>query len=432
MLNLGELVLRNFFVSLGTTDYMLARTAAAPIISPSLHYALSLFEGMSIIATKKRGKLKLGLYHPTLNFERLRLGAERMGYAWPGYSDEHMVESIFTVCALNGWHDKIELKGKKVEVKTETGHRFQRIYVRPLLYSNNNAVGLGSPLEPELLLALAPMGAYLPSAPKKGISVMLYPHPRNIPFPNIKASGNYQLSVHARKMLDYFNSGNPEKCTEAVFTNSRGILTEGSGENIMLIKGDTLLTPPLKEGILPGCTLRIIARIAEDMGMKFRFKSFRYADMKDADAFFFTGNAAGMVSIGRIIKVDSSFSPAGSAEVREGQENARFAELKKRYEDFEIGKETEKFGCALTYMDEWIEHPEQLLAMGEEIKDEIEELAEKTVGDWRVGKILRYTPTDSVPRSFSTHKHDMQKNFGMERFFKLSEIVPASFVPRQE
>jgi branched-chain amino acid aminotransferase len=427
MLNLDEKVLRNFFVSLGITNYMLARTAAAPIMSPSLHYALSLFEGMSIIARKKRGKLDLGLYHPTLNFERLRLGAQRMGYAWPGFSDEQMVESIFTCCALNGWHKKIELKGKKVDVTTASGHCFQRIYVRPLLYSNNNAVGLGSPLEPELLLALAPMGAYLPSSPGKGISVMLYPHPRNIPFPNIKASGNYQLSVHARKMLEYFNSRNPEKCSEALFANSRGILTEGSGENVMMIKGDALLTPPLKEGILPGCTMRIIARIAEDMGMNFKFKSFKYADIKNADAFFFTGNAAGMVSIGRVVKVDSSFSPTGSAEVREGQENARFKELKKRYEDFEIGKETQKFGCALTYMDEWIEHPDQFHAIGEEIKDEMEEFAEKTVGDWRVGKILRYTPTDSVPRSFSTHKHEMQKNFGLERFFKLSEVFPPSF-----
>lgn len=427
MLDLDEKVLRNFFVSLGVENYMLARTAAAPILSPSLHYSLALFEGMSIIATKKRGRLKLGLYHPTLNFERLRLGAERIGYAWPGYYEEHMVESIFTICALNGWHKKIVLKGKKVDVKTESGDRFQRIYVRPLLYSNNNAVGLGSHLEPELLLALAPMGAYITPREKKGISVMLYPHPRRVPFPQIKVSSNYQLSVHARSMLDHYNSRNPEKCHEAIFANEKGVLTEGSGENIMLIKGNELISPPIREGVLPGCTMRIIARIAQDMGMKFRWGTFKYAEVRKADSLFFCGNAAGMVPIRRIVKISGSCRTLGSAEVKEGGENGNFIELKKRYEDFELGKEAEKFGRSLTYLDEWIEKPEQIQAMGEEVKDEMESLAGKTVGDWQVGKILHLTPSGAVPRSFPQHKWSMQKNFGLERFFNPGEIAPAPF-----
>ncbi|NPA21973.1 MAG: hypothetical protein GXN92_00090 [Candidatus Micrarchaeota archaeon] len=250
-----------------------------PAFSQTLNYSMGLFEGMSAII----GEKGISLFHPDLNYERLQWGVDffKLPYKVPV---EKSIYTVFKLIKLNNYH---------------TLPKGTRIYVRPLIYVRNTYVGLTPPKEGEIALlhAISPMGKYLP-VPEEGIKVWIAPLPRTLPFAKVKASSNYQLSLYARRLL-------PEGFHEAAFLNAQGKLVEGSGENVVVVKDNTLYTP--KEDSLPGITLRLVLMLAEEMGLSWEFKSFTLEEIKQADALFFTGNAAGIVPIGLIEKDGTTY-----------------------------------------------------------------------------------------------------------------------------
>lgn len=363
MFDLEEKTINNFFCCIGLKRYMLTRFALMPVLSPSSNYSNSLFEGMSIIARDGR----LGLFHPALNFERFTYGAESLCQKPLPYSHADMCGAIFSIAALNGWHRKIELKDESPEV-VKAGKKVRRVYVRPLAYIDKNLIGFSRGAEYELLLGAVPMGRYLPVG-KNGISVMLFPVARHLPFSHIKAASNYQLSIFSEKKLERFNRQAKHRCGEVIFRNEGGSMTEGGGENLMLVRGNELMTPPVSSGVLPGITLRIIAHIAERMGMEFRFADFSVSDLSEADALFFTGNAAGIVPIGQVVEVDSNYSERKVHRLRDGAENRFLLRLKREYEMLETFQKGEGMHA---FMDEWIgdDEADRLFAIGEKFRED--------------------------------------------------------------
>jgi len=407
MLELRRKTIDNFFVSVSLRDYIPARFAMIPALSPSMHYSHALFEGMSIIEREGR----LGLFHPALNFERLRSGVECMGWEWMGYSDAQMAGAIFSLVALNGWHKGISLEGKDVEVE-KAGKKVRRIYVRPLVYVKNNAIGLASEMEPELLLALVPMGAYVEGGEKKGICTMMFPCPRELPFPQVKTASNYQLSIYARRKLAEFNSNSERKCQESIFRNRGGVITEGSGENVLMVKGNELLTPAPGEGALPGITLRLVSRIAEKLGMDFKYANFTLEDVSSADALFFTGNAAGVVPIAAIAEVDESYKLKKWHEVTEGAENRYMKAIKEEYEKMETWQGHEGMHA---FMDEWLDSAEadRLLEAAEWFRF----MARATYSqEYCTCTPFNPEPKSSAPPSFEADSRKLLEEFGMKNF----------------
>ncbi|MEW5996021.1 MAG: aminotransferase class IV [Candidatus Micrarchaeota archaeon] len=407
MLDLKESTINNFFCCTGLRDYMLARFALLPVLSPSANYANSVFEGMSIVERDGRP----GLFHPALNFERMRHGIRFLEQKWMGHSDAEMCGAVFAIAALNGWHERIELKEENPET-LKAGKKVRRIYVRPLAFINKNLIGFSRGAEYELLLGAVPMGAYLPQKGREGICVMLFPMARELPFAQIKAASNYQLAIYSEKKLEYYNRVNNEKCSEVVFANSKGVLTEGGGENIMLIRGDELVTPPPSEGALPGITLRLVASIAEGMGMKFRFGAFTAKDLDGADALFFTGNAAGVVPIGSVVEVDSGYRKNEVHELREGADNDYMKKIKWEYEKLESFQDGDGFH---TFMDDWMGEKEMERLFGE--GEKFREAAEKTYGEGYCSCIpFNPKPKWKAPAGFRRDSARMLREFGIKKY----------------
>lgn len=83
--------------------------------------------------------------------------------------------------------------------------------------------------------------------------------------------------------------------------NTEGYVTEGSGDNVFLVKNGELYTPPAYVGALEGITRAAVIEIAQDLGYVVKEEPFTRYDVYVADEVFLTGTAAEVISV---VKVD--------------------------------------------------------------------------------------------------------------------------------
>jgi branched-chain amino acid aminotransferase len=109
------------------------------------------------------------------------------------------------------------------------------------------------------------------------------------------------------KSLNYLNNilakieGKIAGVEEVIMLNQEGYVAECSGDNIFIIKGGKIFTPPIVVGALPGITQATVAEIAEKEGLPVIEKFFSRAEMYIADEVFLTGTAAEIVPV---VKID--------------------------------------------------------------------------------------------------------------------------------
>jgi branched-chain amino acid aminotransferase len=106
-----------------------------------------------------------------------------------------------------------------------------------------------------------------------------------------KATGQYLNSILAK--VEATNSG----YDEAIMLTERGHVAEGSGENIFVVRGGVLMTPPPSDGVLEGITRDSVIRMAAAMGIPCEERSLARSDLVIADEAFYTGTAAEIVPI---------------------------------------------------------------------------------------------------------------------------------------
>ncbi len=116
--------------------------------------------------------------------------------------------------------------------------------------------------------------------------------------PRIK-SLNYLNNILAKcEAIDY-------GCHEVIMLNVDGDVTEGSGDNIFIIQGGQIFTPPSEVGLLEGITRRfVMSRLAPECGLKVVEKSFRLDELLKAEEIFLTGSAAEIISVTQIDQHD--------------------------------------------------------------------------------------------------------------------------------
>lgn len=96
-----------------------------------------------------------------------------------------------------------------------------------------------------------------------------------------------------------------DQMLEVVMLNTEGNVTEGSGDNIFMVKGGRLITPPSDAGILEGITRRFVKHeLAPLCGVSCQEANFTYADLLDADEIFLTGSAAEIIGVREIVEHD--------------------------------------------------------------------------------------------------------------------------------
>ena len=90
---------------------------------------------------------------------------------------------------------------------------------------------------------------------------------------------------------------------EGIALDDRGYVSEGSGENIFLVTGDVVLTPPLSSSILPGITRDSVIQICQELGITVKERTIQRAALYVADELFFSGTAAEVTPIRSVDRI---------------------------------------------------------------------------------------------------------------------------------
>ncbi len=240
------------------------------VLAHGLHYGTGVFEGIRAYKTP-RGT---AVFRLTDHMERLVNSARAYGIP-VHYSADDMVKVAKELLSTN------ELSAG---------------YIRPLAFYGTGSMGLNpAGAEAHLMMACWEWGAYLgEDGVSNGIRVAVSSWRRidhESLIPNAKGTGGYLNSVMAKQeaLANGFD--------EALLLNGDGYISEGSGENLFLIKNGTVYTPPVTAGVLEGITRDSVMTLLREDGYSVTEKRMLRSDVYFADEAFFTGTAAEVTPI---------------------------------------------------------------------------------------------------------------------------------------
>lgn len=246
------------------------------ILSHVVHYGTGVFEGLRCYKTKK-GPAAFRLKEHT---ERLFNSAKIYRMEIP-YTQEEINKAV---------------------IETIKANELEECYIRPIIYRGYGELGV-NPFNCPVCVAIATFywGKYLGSqATEEGVDVMVSSWNRMAPntFPAMaKVCANYMNSQLIK--MEALTYGFVEGIALDIF----GFVSEGSGENIFLVKKGNLYTPPLNATILPGITRDTVIRIAKDLGIEVVEMMILREFLYIADEVFFTGSAAEITPIRSIDRI---------------------------------------------------------------------------------------------------------------------------------
>jgi branched-chain amino acid aminotransferase len=269
------------------------------------------------------------LHYGSGMFEGLRVYKTRNGSA--AFRLEEHIERIFTSCKVY----RMEVPLSRAQFKdaifeTVRANGFDECYVRPVVYRGLGALGVNPFRSPvDVLIAVWKWGKYLgEEAIESGVDVCVSSWNRMAPntFPAMaKATGNYLNSALIK--MEAITNG----YEEGIALDNAGRISEGSGENIFLVYGGRILTPPLAGTILPGITRDSIMTLARDAGYTVVEQQIAREMLYIADEVFFTGTAAEVTPIRSVDRIPVGKGSRGP--VTERLQKEFFALLKGERED---------------------------------------------------------------------------------------------------
>jgi branched-chain amino acid aminotransferase len=179
---------------------------------------------------------------------------------------------------------------------------YRACYIRPLIYRGYEELGVNPfacPVEAAILTW--EWGAYLgKDALEHGVDVQVSSWGRGAAnrFPSLaKSTANYANSqlIKMEAMLNGY--------AEGIALDQAGNLSEGSGQNLFLVRDGALTTPPISTATLPGITRDVIMTLARDLGLPVREEVQPREALYIADEVFFTGTAAEVTPIRTVDKI---------------------------------------------------------------------------------------------------------------------------------
>ena len=175
-------------------------------------------------------------------------------------------------------------------------------YIRPIIYRGYNALGVNPfPCPVDTAILTWEWGAYLgQDALEKGVDVRVSSWSRAAPntFPTLaKTAANYANSQLIK--MEAITEG----YSEGIALDTFGYVSEGSGQNLFVVRDETIYTPPLTASILPGITRASVITIARDLGFKVREEMLPRELLYIADEAFFAGTAVEITPIRSVDKI---------------------------------------------------------------------------------------------------------------------------------
>jgi branched-chain amino acid aminotransferase len=245
------------------------REATTHVLTHTLHYGMGVFEGVRAYKTQKG----TAIFRLSAHTDRLFRSAHILGMTLP-YDKATMNEATCTAVREN---------------------KLESAYIRPMCFYGSEGMGLRADnLKVHAIVAAWSWGAYLgEDGQKRGIKVRTSSYNRhhvNVTMCRAKANGNYMNSMMALREAQ--SAG----CDEALLLDTEGYVSEGSGENIFLVRDGVLVTPDITSA-LDGITRATVIQLATDLGMKVIEKRITRDEVVIADEAFFTGTAAEVTPI---------------------------------------------------------------------------------------------------------------------------------------
>lgn len=187
-------------------------------------------------------------------------------------------------------------------LETIRENKYKACYIRPIVYRGYHTLGVNPlPCPVDVAILLWEWGAYLgQEALEKGADVRISSWTRAAPntFPTLaKSSANYANSqlIKMEAMAEGYSEG--------IALDTMGFLSEGSGQNLFIIRDETLYTSPVASSILPGITRNTVITIARDLGFAVREEMLPRELLYIADEAFFVGTAAEITPIRSVDKI---------------------------------------------------------------------------------------------------------------------------------
>ena len=248
--------------------------AKISIKTNSFHYGTAVFEGIRAYYNKENDTM-YGLFfkeHYQRLFKNMRI------------LNMEIEESI---------DELVEITKELVK---RNNHK-EDVYIRPIVYYSDLAIGpklIG--YTAKIAIYTLPLGDYIDT--DKGIKAKVSSWVRlndNMIPPRLKVTGAYVNSALAK--TEALLAG----AEEAIVLNKDGFVSEGSAENIFIVRDGKLITPPVSDDILEGITRKAVIDIASDLGIPVIERSIARTELYVADEVFFCGTGA---QISPVIEID--------------------------------------------------------------------------------------------------------------------------------
>jgi len=187
-------------------------------------------------------------------------------------------------------------------LKTIRINRLESCYVRPIVYRGYGTLGVDPfPNPVDCAILVWEWGQYLGEAAlESGVDVKVSTWTRMAAntFPALAKSGANYMNSQLIKM-----EAKLEGYAEGIALNTRGHVSEGSGENIFLVQDGKLITPPLSSAVLPGITRDCVMTLAREMGLAVAEDTVPREMLYVADEVFMTGSAAEITPVRSVDRI---------------------------------------------------------------------------------------------------------------------------------
>jgi branched-chain amino acid aminotransferase len=274
------------------------------VLSHVVHYGSSFFEGLRCYETP-RGT---AIFRLTPHMRRLIDSAKIYRTEIP-YSLEQLVEAV---------------------KETVRANRLASGYIRPVVFRGYGEIGVNPQKNPvEVAIATIEWGKYLGAeAMEQGVDVCVSSWnrfaPNTLPATS-KAGGNY-MNSQLIKMEALANG-----FAEGIALDSNGQVSEGSGENLFVIRDGVVYTPPVSSSILSGITRDTVITLFGELGVEVRQQVIPRELLYVADELFFTGTAAEVTPIRSVDRITVGAGRRGP--ITERVQSAFFAVVQGERED---------------------------------------------------------------------------------------------------
>ena len=250
------------------------------ILSHTLHYGTGVFEGVRAYKTNDGP----AIFRLSDHTNRLFGAASKISISIP-----------FSESELN-----------LAQCETLEKNNLEEGYLRPIVYLGNEGLGLrAKDLSVNVAIAAWEWPSYMdPEAKEKGISVMKSSH---LQYENPLHSGNKIIGTYFSNTMA-LHEALDNGADEAIMLDKNGYISEGSGENIFIVKNGNIYTPNTNH-CLNGITRQSVIQIAKDLNLQVKEKNLDYDELLNADEAFFTGTA---VEITPISNLDNNLINNGS------------------------------------------------------------------------------------------------------------------------